>query len=356
VLITYPGQPGKQTAFTYDGLGRRRTIASTPTGGGSATTTAYLWCGENICQSRDGSNTPIRSYYDEGEYVPGTPASLYYGIDQLDSVRRVFASATSAPAYGYDPYGLPLQVTAPVTDFVYGGMFFNADSGLYLTQYRVYDPVQGRWLSREPLGEEVDTAANLYAYVEGDPIALGDPTGESPNFFGALGGAAAGFAGNVAGQLVNNGGSLACVDWGSAVSAAANWAAIGAGGSGILRAIFERAAASRLAAALAAAARAEATKKAAVRGGESAAAAYGRQVHRELAQRVAQKPGWQPAPLMRAPGGKGYRPDVVTPRGRILELKPNTPSGRATGARQVRKYEGELGLRGRVIYYEPPVP
>jgi len=44
VLITYPGQPGKQTAFTYDGLGRRRTIASTPPGGGSATTTAYLWC------------------------------------------------------------------------------------------------------------------------------------------------------------------------------------------------------------------------------------------------------------------------------------------------------------------------
>ena len=75
VLITYPGQPGKQTAFTYDGQGRRRTIVSTPPGGGSATTTAHLWCGDDICQSRDGSNTPIRSYYDEGEYVPGTPAS-----------------------------------------------------------------------------------------------------------------------------------------------------------------------------------------------------------------------------------------------------------------------------------------
>ena len=134
VLITYPGQPGKQTAFTYDGLGRRRTIASTPPGGGSAITTAYLWCDDDICQSRDGSNTPIRSYYDEGEYVPGTPAqTLYYGTDQIGSVRRVFASTTSAPAYGYDPYGLPLQVTAPITDFVYGGMFYNADSGLYLT-------------------------------------------------------------------------------------------------------------------------------------------------------------------------------------------------------------------------------
>ena len=180
VLITYPGQPGKQTAFTYDGLSRRRTIASTPPGGGSATTTAYLWCDDDICQSRDGSNTPVRSYYAEGEYVPGTPASLYYGIDQIGSVRRVFASATSAPAYGYDPYGLPLQATVPITDFVYGGMFYNADSGLYLTQYRVYDPVGGRWISRDPLGEATHAAANLYPYVNGNPVSLVDPDGRWP--------------------------------------------------------------------------------------------------------------------------------------------------------------------------------
>jgi hypothetical protein len=33
-------------------------------------------------------------------------------------------------------------------------MFFNADSGLYLTQYRAYDPVSGRWLSRDPIVDE----------------------------------------------------------------------------------------------------------------------------------------------------------------------------------------------------------
>ena len=35
-------------------------------------------------------------------------------------------------------------------------MFYNADSGLYLTQYRAYDPVAGRWLSRDPIGEMDD--------------------------------------------------------------------------------------------------------------------------------------------------------------------------------------------------------
>ena len=192
MLITYPGQPGKQTAFTYDGLGRRRTITSTPPGGGSAAMTAYLWCGDDICQSRDGSNTPTRSYYDEGEYVPGTPAqTLYYGIDQIGSVRRVFESAAGAPAYGYDPLGAPLQATAPITDFVYAGMFYNADSGLYLTKHRVYDSTAGRWLTRDPIGERSDPLANLYAYVGGNPISVTDTSGlgfgrpRPPGCFGA---------------------------------------------------------------------------------------------------------------------------------------------------------------------------
>jgi len=92
-------------------------------------------------------------------------------------VRRVFASTTSAPAYGYDPYGNALQATAPLTDFGYAGMFPNADSGLYLTQYRAYDPVAGRWLSRDPIGESSDPAANLYAYVRNNPLGLVDPFG-----------------------------------------------------------------------------------------------------------------------------------------------------------------------------------
>jgi RHS repeat-associated protein len=31
-------------------------------------------------------------------------------------------------------------------------MFYHADSGLYLTQYRAYDPRIARWLSRDPIG------------------------------------------------------------------------------------------------------------------------------------------------------------------------------------------------------------
>jgi RHS repeat-associated protein len=176
--ITYPAQPGKQTALAYDGLDRRAAITSTPAGGGSAVTTSYLWCGSQLCQARNATNSPTRGYYAEGELVPGMPAqSYYYGTDQLGSVRRVFTSTTSAPAYSYDPYGSALQATAPLTDFGYAGMFYNADSGLYLTQYRAYNPAIGRWLSRDPLGEKSDQAANLYAYVAENPISGSDPSG-----------------------------------------------------------------------------------------------------------------------------------------------------------------------------------
>jgi RHS repeat-associated protein len=192
--ITYPGVSGKATAFTYDGLGRRVTIASTPPGGGSATTSSYLWCGAVICQARNGSNTTIRSYYREGELVPGTPNQpFYYGIDQIGSVRRAFASTSSAPAYSYDPYGVPLQITAPVTDFVFAGMFYNADSGLLLTKFRVYDPLVGRWLSRDRFGESADPTANLYPYVSGNPASFVDPLGTNP-LAGAIAGAGIGTA------------------------------------------------------------------------------------------------------------------------------------------------------------------
>jgi RHS repeat-associated protein len=54
-------------------------------------------------------------------------------------------------------------------------MQYHAQSGLYLTKYRFYDPQTGRWLSRDPIGEE--GGFNLYGYVVGDPVNWIDPEG-----------------------------------------------------------------------------------------------------------------------------------------------------------------------------------
>jgi RHS repeat-associated protein len=178
VEITYPGQPGKKTEFTYDGADRRVAIVATPPGGGSSTTKSYVWCGQNLCQARDDSNTVTRAYYAEGELSPGSPANQYfYGVDQIGSVRRVFASTGTEPTYAYDPYGVPLQGTAALSDFGYAAMFDNTNSGLGLTLYRAYDRTTGRWLSRDPIGEASDATANLYSYVGASPVAHVDPLG-----------------------------------------------------------------------------------------------------------------------------------------------------------------------------------
>ena len=42
-------------------------------------------------------------------------------------------------------------------DFGYAGLFHHGPSGLDLATYRTYDSAQGRWISRDPLGEGVDT-------------------------------------------------------------------------------------------------------------------------------------------------------------------------------------------------------
>ena len=88
----------------------------------------------------------------------------------------------------------------------YAGMFSHQPSGLYLTLYRAYDPYSGRWLSRDPAGEQAENlipvtidpgvtmgtlgkiasynSINLYGYVGDDPVNQYDPLGLNVFQFG----------------------------------------------------------------------------------------------------------------------------------------------------------------------------
>ncbi|MGM4986084.1 RHS repeat-associated core domain-containing protein [Rhizobium sp. 11_C7_N12_5] len=180
VGIAYPAQPGKQTKFVYDGLGRRNEIDDTPAGGGSAVKQKYVWCGDGLCQARDGNYAVARTYLNEGEYKVGAAnPSLFYGVDQIGSVRRVFESATKASAYDYDAWGVALGQTAALTDLGFARMMGSHDSELSLTWFRGYGADTGRWISRDPL-ESLSSLANLYSYADADPIWTVDPLGLEP--------------------------------------------------------------------------------------------------------------------------------------------------------------------------------
>jgi len=84
------------------------------------------------------------------------------------------SSGTIVARYSYDPYGRTTLVQgANLATKQYAGYYQHQPSGLYLTLYRAYDSNTGRWLSRDPIGE--NGGINLYGYVGNNPIYWTDP-------------------------------------------------------------------------------------------------------------------------------------------------------------------------------------
>lgn len=87
------------------------------------------------------------------------------------------------------------------------------------------------------------------------------------------------------------------------------------------------------------------------RGGETPAAARGREQHQKLRQRVLEK-GWEYEPRVPDKKGSYIKPDVRTPRDYYMELKPNTPSGKAAAVSTVRRYRRITDTPVRGILYD----
>ena len=83
-----------------------------------------------------------------------------------------------AAHYEYGPFGEPLAVTGAVAaemPFRFSTKYQDSETGLYYYGYRYYDPITGRWLSRDPIGER--GGANLFGYVGNNPVLKIDPFG-----------------------------------------------------------------------------------------------------------------------------------------------------------------------------------
>jgi RHS repeat-associated protein len=74
----------------------------------------------------------------------------------------------------YRPIGSGIE---PERDDVgYTGHKFDTDTGLIYAQARYYDPVLGRFYSKDPIGSK--DQFNVYAYVGNNPMGRTDPTGK----------------------------------------------------------------------------------------------------------------------------------------------------------------------------------
>jgi RHS repeat-associated protein len=179
-----------RSEFGYDGFGHRVDIreldANTSGAWITSVDTKYVWEGTQILESRnaDGSAT-LQHYYAQG-FVDSDGTNLYYTRDHLGSTRELVDALGAIRArYDYDPYGRVTKISGDKdSSFLYTGDFWHAQSGLYLTLYREYDPDLARWLNRDQIEEF--GGMNLYAYCLGDPINAVDLYGndiwiEGPN-------------------------------------------------------------------------------------------------------------------------------------------------------------------------------
>ena len=232
-------------SYTYTDAGRLSSVTR------SGVTTAYVY--NALGQRVKKSNSSVTRYfmYDEaghllGEYdasgtlieetvwlndIPvatlrpnGSGVSLYYvHTDHLNTPRRISRPADNAIVWRWDsdPFGTNAPAEDPDGDSIaivynvrFPGQYFDAESGLNYNYFRDYDPAVGRYIESDPLG--LSGGTNTYAYVDGNPISETDPTGE----FGVVG-AAIGGGLDLALQLIENGGNLRCVDFGSVLISAA---------------------------------------------------------------------------------------------------------------------------------------
>lgn len=83
----------------------------------------------------------------------------------------------------------------------------------------------------------------------------------------------------------------------------------------------------------------------------------GRREHAAFEAKVRQKEGWEAEKTMTTQRGR-IRVDALTPersdgKRRILDLKPDTPTGRKAAARVEKRYLEATGHKTRAVFYKP---
>jgi len=202
-LPAVPDQAKVRLEFTYDYRGRRvtKTVLSGHDGSAYQQTNevTFVYDGWNLIAALDEdlvAATISTNFYLWGLDLSGSlqgaggvggllatsqdGASYFACMDGNGNVMG-FVDATDgtlAGEYEYGPFGEPLKAhgdTAEENAVRFSSKYTDAESGLLYYGYRYLDPSTGRWLSRDPIGE--DGGANLYAFVQNEPIGKSDKLG-----------------------------------------------------------------------------------------------------------------------------------------------------------------------------------
>ena len=200
------GMPRVRVDHTYDYRSRRvRTVASLWNGSAwvAQRDARFIYSGGwNLIAELDAANAPIRTQLwgndlsgsAEGAGGVGgllcvmvhqaTPANLtgaylpsYDGNGNIIALVKA-SDGTQAATYEYGAFGELLRMTgaaARLNPWRFSTKYQDEETGLVMYQLRPYQPATGRWLSRDPIGE--NGGINLLQFVSNDPMNRIDPFG-----------------------------------------------------------------------------------------------------------------------------------------------------------------------------------
>jgi len=234
--VTNARVAGLETRFQYDAQLRLLAVSNAL----EYAQYAYDACGNRVCVITNGVET--RYLNDDGRIYTrwkdgATPrhfiytGALLYSLDE-DGQMRVYhadergsvaaisdAAGDVVQTYDYDPDGRVVAAAGALdNEFQYLGTHgVTAEAaGLYLMRTRFYDPRAGRFLREDDLG--LAAGPNLYAYANGDPMNLIDPSGQEVPFMYQL----EPYGGNTGGDM-----EFSRVIWPDYISVGGNLAGFG---------------------------------------------------------------------------------------------------------------------------------
>jgi RHS repeat-associated protein len=177
---------GTSASIAYDAFGNR--VAKTLNG----VTTRYLVDDLNptgfpqVFDELNGS-TVTRTYtyglqrISQEQVINNTWTPSFYGYDGGGNVRQLTNSAGAVTdSYEYDAFGNEFTVSGSTpNEFMYRGEQYDSDLGLYYLRARYYNPLTGRFVSRDPGSGELTNPETLhkYLYADAEPVNGIDPTG-----------------------------------------------------------------------------------------------------------------------------------------------------------------------------------